>query len=101
MLRWVIVGGVLSQASQQIYCVGSLWGVFCLRRYGGYVALDRCVGVFCLRRHGGCVALNHCGGCFVSGFTAVMLRWVIVGSVLSRASQQLYCVGSLCGGVLF
>ena len=101
MLRWVVVGGVLSQTSQRLYCVGALWGVFCLKHCGGYTALGHCVGVYCLKRHSSYIALGRCGKCFVSSIAAVMLRWVIVGGVLSQASRRLYCVGSLCGGVLF
>ena len=55
----------------------------CLKHYSSYIALGRCVGVFCLKRHSGYVALGHCGRCFVSSITADILRWVIVGGVLS------------------
>ena len=95
------MGSVLSQTSQRLYCVGSMWEVFCLKRCGGYIALSHCVGVFCFKHHssyvalGRCVgvfclkhdssyiALNHCGGCLVSNITAVILRWIIGGGVLS------------------
>ena len=52
-------GSSLSQVSQRLCCVESLWGAFCLRHHSGYIALGHCVGVFCLTHHSSYVAWGY------------------------------------------